>query len=89
MAQPCLMFAVGQGDMRDRGPKTMGELLALLAMVVGGVLAIAFYFAPTIHAYFRRHHNAAAIMLLNIFLGWTFLGWVIAAVWSCTATYRR
>jgi len=36
----------------------------------------------------RSHHNAATIFLLNLFLGWTFLGWVIALVWSATAVQK-
>jgi hypothetical protein len=42
------------------------------------------YFLPWIVAYYRGHQNTAAIALLNLFLGWSFLGWVIALVWSAT-----
>jgi hypothetical protein len=57
----------------------------------GGVIllvilaALAGYFLPTIVAAARHHHNAGAIFVLNLFLGWTFLGWVLALVWSATA----
>ena len=30
----------------------------------------------------NNHPNKIAILLLNIFLGWSFIGWVIALVWS-------
>jgi hypothetical protein len=30
----------------------------------------------------RRHPNTVAIGILNLFLGWTFLGWVAALVWA-------
>jgi hypothetical protein len=43
------------------------------------------YFLPCIIAWLRNHHQGIAILLLNLFLGWTFLGWVIALVWSATA----
>jgi hypothetical protein len=37
-----------------------------------------------------RHHNATgAIIVLNIFLGWTFIGWVIALVWASTNDLRK
>ena len=55
----------------------MGSLL-LLALV------IALYFVPWLVAVSRKHNNAGAIAVLNIFLGWTFLGWVAALVWSMT-----
>lgn len=50
-------------------------------------LVLALYFLPTIVALARSHHNAVAIFLLNLFLGWTGLGWIVALVWS--ATNRR
>lgn len=40
------------------------------------------YFLPTIIAILRKHNNTLPILLLNLFLGWTFLFWVIALVWS-------
>jgi uncharacterized membrane protein YqaE (UPF0057 family) len=36
----------------------------------------------------RGHHNKDAIVVLNVLLGWTFLGWVIALVWACTEVRR-
>ena len=44
--------------------------------------ALAAYFVPTIIAVARRARNSLAIVLINIFAGWTFLGWVAALVWS-------
>ena len=46
---------------------------------------VALYFLPGLVAYFRDHHNTASIMLLNLFLGWTLLGWVGALIWSASA----
>ena len=54
------------------------ELLGLLVfpMIVG------VYFLPTIIALMRRKRNGCAIALLNLFLGWSVIGWVVALVWS-------
>lgn len=49
------------------------------------VLAIGGYFLPGILAHIRGHHQENAIVLLNLFLGWTILGWIIALVWAATA----
>lgn len=49
------------------------------------VIAIVFlfiYFLPTAIAAHRRHLNVSSITIVNIFLGWTFVGWVIALTWS-------
>ena len=42
------------------------------------------YFLPAIVAMMRGHRNGPAILILNLFLGWTFIGWVAALVWSAT-----
>ena len=50
--------------------------------VLGGILSIFLYFLPSIIG--RHKANAMAIFMLNIFLGWTFVGWVAALIWACT-----
>lgn len=40
------------------------------------------YFSPTMVAAIRGHKNIVAIAALNIFLGWTIVGWVAALVWA-------
>lgn len=59
---------------------------------VSGTVALAFlvvvaalYFLPMVIAIQRNHHQAAAIVVINIFLGWTFLGWVVALALACSA----
>ena len=45
-------------------------------------LGIFVYFIPSIIAAFNGHESAATIFALNLFTGWTFIGWVIALFWS-------
>jgi hypothetical protein len=40
------------------------------------------YLLPTSIAIARTRSNTGAIFVLNLFLGWTLVGWVIALVWS-------
>ncbi|WP_316207546.1 superinfection immunity protein [Bradyrhizobium sp. SZCCHNR3118] len=47
---------------------------------------IGMYFLPALIAFSRTHHQRVAILLLNLFLGWTGLGWIGALVWSATAS---
>lgn len=51
------------------------------------LLAIAFiaYFLPTFISAKRDHPNGTGIFLLNLFLGWTFIGWLAALIWSVSA----
>lgn len=52
-------------------------VLLLVILVVASV-----YFLPTIIAFVRQKRNGVAIAVLNLLLGWTFIGWVVALVWS-------
>ena len=40
------------------------------------------YFLPTIVAGARAHPNMGPIAVINTFLGWTFVGWVVALAMS-------
>jgi hypothetical protein len=53
-----------------------------ISIIVGLFLGVLLYFLPSIVG--RHKTNATAIFMLNLFLGWTFLGWVLALVWACT-----
>jgi len=46
------------------------------------LFGIGLYFLPAIIAAARQTHNATGILLLNIFLGWTGIGWLVALVLS-------
>jgi hypothetical protein len=54
-------------------------------MILFLAVAVFVYFIPTWIASARKHHNANAIFVTNLLLGWTALGWVAALVWSFTA----
>lgn len=51
------------------------------------LIMLGVYFLPTIIG--ARHHNAGAIFVLNLLLGWTFVGWIVALVWACTNSAER
>ena len=57
---------------------------SLFPVAVLFCVVVFLYFLPTWIALGRKHRNSAAIVVLNIFLGWTFLGWVIALIWAFT-----
>jgi hypothetical protein len=47
------------------------------------LIGIFMYFIPALIA-LGRHRQTLAIFVLNLFLGWTIVGWVGALVWACT-----
>lgn len=53
------------------------------------LVPLLLYFLPWVIALVRGHHDTTAIFFLNLLLGWTFLFWIIAFVWSLTAVRRR
>ncbi len=55
-------------------------------MIFTIVFGFCIYLLPTIIANHRKHTNQGAIFVLNLFLGWTFLGWIIALIWSFTSS---
>jgi hypothetical protein len=48
-------------------------------------LGIVAYFIPGIIAVTRRHRKATSILLVNLFFGWSVLGWIFALVWALRA----
>lgn len=56
-------------------------------MDLGGVFLITtlvgVYFLPLIVAVIRSKRNMLAISMLNLFAGWTLLGWLAALIWAC------
>jgi Superinfection immunity protein len=52
---------------------------------VGAVILILLYLIPGLVALKRNHRNRNAIGVLNLLLGWTVLGWIVALVWANTA----
>jgi Superinfection immunity protein/Uncharacterised protein family UPF0547 len=66
------------GQMREIAPTGLGLGLVLL------ILLIAIYFLPSGIAFNKGKNNAGAILVLNLFLGWTIIGWVGALVWACS-----
>lgn len=48
------------------------------------VAALCVYFFPSIVAILRRV-NIGQVIVINLFLGWTFIGWVSALVVACAS----
>ena len=40
------------------------------------------YFLPTLVALLREKYDKLSIFLLNFFLGWSVIGWIVALIWA-------
>ena len=61
--------------MESAAPGTFGLLFTTLVV---GIL----YFLPTIMAYWSRLKRRGGILVINLFLGWTLIGWILALAWA-------
>jgi type VI protein secretion system component VasK len=59
----------------------MGDLLQPWHLIVLAVLFF-FYFFPSMIAHQRRAQRETWIILVNLFLGWTVIGWFCCLVWA-------
>jgi hypothetical protein len=48
----------------------------------------AIYFLPTIVAVARVHRYMPVILFINIFFGWTAVGWIIVLIWAIIGEKR-
>ena len=71
-------------------------LFKVLPAILGGLglglillLLIGPYWIPTLIAFSRKHPSKGGVLALNLFLGWTFIGWVVAIVWALSDNSKR
>lgn len=64
----------------------MDALAGTLIGLIGLAVVTAMYFAPTITAGARHHHQIGPIAIINFFAGWTLIGWVVAMAMAASNT---
>ena len=58
------------------------QLIMIVILPAIWLFPVAVYFLPCFVG--RHKRNVQAIAVLNLLLGWTIIGWIIALVWACT-----
>lgn len=71
-------YSFSMGQLPPHELNAFGKFIAFTFFVA----APALYLLPTYEAWKNGHPNLTAIALVNIFLGWSLLGWVVAVVWA-------
>lgn len=56
----------------------MAAISSGVGVLVGGTVAVGFYLLPTIIGGVCRVVNIGSIFAINLLLGWTLVGWVVA-----------
>jgi RsiW-degrading membrane proteinase PrsW (M82 family) len=75
-----LAFALGMAQ-------NTGDLLAPLHLLLL-VLVVVFYLLPSGLAVYRDCNATIWIVMLDVFLGWTFVGWAVAMGWAASGKTR-
>lgn len=69
-------YSVSMG--REPALNSLGVAIAFSALF----FVPALYLLPTFEAWIRKKGNLQSIAVLNLFLGWTIIGWVAALIWA-------
>jgi|GEM_PF-2045921 len=62
------------------------SVIAGLSWVVVLTAMAGVYFLPSIVVLVRRSDTAGAVVVINLFLGWTFVGWVTSLAMAVSGT---
>jgi hypothetical protein len=60
----------------------------MIFLLVFALVGVAMYFLPTVIAAARKARHLGAVIVINLFLGWTFVGWVVALALAVASTSR-
>lgn len=53
-----------------------------ISAIVILITPVIMYFGPSIVAHARQQPDLVTIFALNLLLGWTVIGWIVALVWA-------
>lgn len=74
-------YSFSMGQIPSNQLNGFGKLVSTLFFV----FAPALYLLPTFEAWKREQPNLTTISLVNIFLGWTLIGWVVSIAMACSS----
>ena len=65
----------------------ISHIVSIVVVCVFVMGAVALYLLPVLVAWARHVPGTAVIAVINVFLGWTFLGWVLALALALRPVY--
>ncbi len=60
----------------------LGGVFGLITLIAFKLALVAVYFIPTIIAAYKKHPQILWIFLINLFFGWSVIGWIIPLLWA-------
>lgn len=57
--------------------------------LLGLVIILFVYFVPTVVAFARGVPNKGSVLVVNLFLGWTLVGWVVSLAMAARSGQPR
>lgn len=60
----------------------IGIIIGMCMNILWLGFAAILYFLPTIIAAYKKHPHTLWIFLINLFFGWSVLGWIIPLLWA-------
>lgn len=67
-------------------PDGSNPAVSMIAVPILIGLVALLYFLPSFIAYSRDHSNILPIAIINIFFGWTLVGWVGSLAWALSSS---
>ncbi|WP_326734213.1 superinfection immunity protein [Streptomyces sp. NBC_01022] len=69
----------------------MGDLVSGGALIgaLGLIVLLVAYFVPAFVAYSRGVPNKGSVFVINLFLGWTVVGWVVALAMAARSNQQQ
>ncbi|MEU1466988.1 superinfection immunity protein [Streptomyces sp. NPDC005761] len=61
----------------------------VIVVLLGLIVAALVYFVPAVVAFSRGVPNKGSVLVLNLFLGWTLVGWIVALAMAARSTQQR
>src|SRR5260221_12367546 len=58
-------------------------------VIAWSLISAAAYFTPAIVALVRRVPNAGSVIVIDLLLGWTIVGWIVALAMACRSKAPR
>ncbi|MGA2953230.1 MAG: superinfection immunity protein [Caulobacteraceae bacterium] len=62
---------------------------AIGLIILASLIILPLHFLPTIIAIAGHRRNTLWIFVLNLFFGWTIIGWIVALVWALASDRER